>query len=230
MPNVCSPTHLNRAVYYADGNEYPLNREDAVPASAQKFGIYFEKELKNPDKSKVSLATSYGAETEIASLDYDAGRKYVEIVPRLPLTPGREYVLSFDKSLTLSDKTTLGNDCEFRFVTEHSKAEATYSFTQNSQLITTASQIDYGAMLSADINVKNISDSILTITYFLTLRKDGALHSIKAATVTLSGGEEQNLVISLPKLNEYYGEYELNLFNCTDFSNISAVEDFVSIR
>lgn len=219
---------VNKSVYVSENGEHPLGED--TPVNPEKISIYLQKGLKNPSVGNVSLTASYGASVPLSTVSYNAETKVLDLGLPSALTAGRNYVLTLDKTLKLSDNTALGNNYEIRFSTAKASLETEAYFKLNNYALTTASQIDYGDTVSVDITSKNITEGTLTVTYFLTLRKDTALCAMKAVTLTLGGGETKNVTLTLPEIEDYYGEYEVYLFNCTDFADISAVEDFVQLK
>lgn len=217
-----------RAVYVSDDEEHPL--EGDIPKDAGKLRIYLASGLKSIGADKITLATAYGLNTEIKSVNYDSSAKTVDIVPAVPLEEGTEYVLSMDSSLKLESGAAIGSDYEIRFKTANTYANTNVSFRLGDRALATASQIEYGDALSADISVTNLTSDALTMTYFLTLRRGGTLVAVSAEEVNLGANGQTDFVLTLPKIGEYYGDYEVYLFNCTDFSDISAVENFTYMR
>ncbi|MBQ4631499.1 MAG: hypothetical protein IJB70_10990 [Clostridia bacterium] len=226
---------VTKTTYSLGGVEQEVN--GPVPADAEFVKLYVAEGL-NPDTiDNITVTDKTGKMAELEELYYSEDDKSVTIVPDYAFPDARSIIVSFGKGCEFADGTPVSQPYTVNFDVESSIVKTTSNLMLNGKVLSDASGLCEGDVVSAQITAENIAPDTTDVTYVLTLRKVVTndddfvtqLVSLRAKDVSVGMGESDIFTLELPAVTED-GSYEVNLMIIDSFNGSKSKAEYIKIN
>ena len=228
---------LEKIQYSSGESESWIDYSSELPVDTSAIKLTLSENLTSEDVSDSTVKLlQNGSEVSLDSVEYDSETCSIIVKPSNPLMSGAQLVLRVDDTVRFADKTltATGAVLEARMnTTKSSFTPDAVVLKNNGKNLLSASQLKAGDVISADVTLKNDSDSEKIISAFIAVRQNGKLRSLGAAqTSNLSGGSSETVNLTLPAIaaldNE--GDVSVKLIICSELTDTVPYISFIELK
>jgi hypothetical protein len=228
---------LDKIQYSSGESENWIDYSSELPVDTNAIKLTLSENLTPEDVTNDTVKLyQNGSEVSLDSVEYNSETGSIIVKPSNPLMSGAQLVLRVDDTVRFADKTqtVTGAVVEARMnTTKSSFTPDAVVLKNNGNSLLSASQLKAGDVISADVTLKNDSDSEKIISAFIAVRQNGKLRSLGAAqTSNLSGGSSETVNLTLPAIAalDNDGDVSVKLIICSELTDTVPYVSFIELN